>query len=45
MDLNESFIGDIVKLEAKDMLSELENNFLHVILISAPDPKFEGHKI
>ncbi len=33
------------QLIAMDMIQELNENYLHVILTPAPEPKFDGHMI
>lgn len=43
--LEDSFLLDVIRLEAKDLLKELKENKLEVILIPAPEQKFEGHMI
>jgi hypothetical protein len=43
--LENSFLLDVIRLEAKDLLKELKENKLEVILIPAPNPQFEGHMI
>ncbi len=39
------FLKEVVSLEAKELLQDLKNNYLHVILIPAPDPQFTEHRI
>src|SRR3989338_11592644 len=38
-------ISELFLEEAGDMLKELKDNRLEVVLIPAPSPRFEGHKV
>jgi hypothetical protein len=39
------FLKDVVSLEAQTLLQDLKSEFLHVILMPAPDPRHTDHKI
>lgn len=41
----ESFVFDIIVIEAQSMLDELDRRYLHVILIDAPVQNHVGQKI